>query len=216
MPQDFGIESIVGHPNYNPDQLYHDIALIKLDKDATITDKVRPACLWQQNAINFTDVTATGYGHTEFGKNLTEICLIANFMFVQSFTGGVAANKLLKVSLQLFNNEQCSTAYKNERSLTNGIVDSQLCAGDSTGMRDTCQVGSEYVRIVHCRVFAMTHHYFQGDSGGPAQVSTINDRQIVYHVVGVTSFGSACATTLPGVYTRVSHYLDFIESIVWP
>lgn len=68
LPQDFGIDSIIGHPNYKPDQLYDDIALIKLDKNATITTKVRPACLWQENAINFTDVTVTGYGHTEFGK----------------------------------------------------------------------------------------------------------------------------------------------------
>ncbi|KAG4075686.1 hypothetical protein HA402_003511 [Bradysia odoriphaga] len=173
LPQDFGVESIIGHPDYIPNQLYNDIALIKLDKDATITAKVRPACLWQENAINFTDVTATGYGHTEFG--------------------GRAANELLKAELKLFSNEECAAAYQNERSLTNGIVDSQLCAGDSTGMKDTCQ----------------------GDSGGPISVSTMNGRQIVYHVVGVTSFGSACATTVPGVYTKVSHYLDYIESIVW-
>lgn len=68
LPQDFGIDSIIGHPDYQPSQLYNDIALIKLDKNATITKKVRPACLWQRKAINFTDVTATGYGHTEFGK----------------------------------------------------------------------------------------------------------------------------------------------------
>lgn len=55
----------------------------------------------------------------------------------------------------------------------------------------------------------------QGDSGGPLQVSTMNGRQIVYHLIGVTSFGKACATTLPGVYTRVSHYLDWMETIVW-
>ncbi|KAJ6640317.1 Serine protease snake [Pseudolycoriella hygida] len=171
--QEFGIESIIGHPEYAPRQFYNDIALIKLNQSAIVTYKVRPACLWQRNSINFTDVSAVGYGHTEFG--------------------GKSSSQLLKVDLKIFSNNECTNGYKNDRSLINGIVESQLCAGDSAGEKDTCQ----------------------GDSGGPLQTSTSNGRQIVYHLLGVTSFGKACATTLPGVYTRVSHYLDWIESVVW-
>lgn len=119
-PQDFGIALIIGHPEYRPRELYNDIALIKLSKRATITSKVRPACLWQGNAFNFTDVTATGYGHTEFG--------------------GKSSNELLKVDLTIFNNDECTLGYQNERLLKDGIVESQLCAGDSAGEKDTCQV----------------------------------------------------------------------------
>ncbi|XP_037029826.1 serine protease snake-like [Bradysia coprophila] len=172
LTQDFGIASIIGHPNYVPKMLYDDIALIKLNRRASITRKVRPACLWQENAINFTDAIATGYGHTEYG--------------------GVASNELLKVDLKILNNSECSTLYQNERSLNLGIIDSQLCAGDSAAEKDTCQ----------------------GDSGGPIGVTRMNGRQIVYDIIGITSFGKACAIQ-PGVYTRVSHYLDWIESIVW-
>lgn len=114
--------------------------------------------------------------------------------------------------MKLFSNDECGAAFKNERSLSNGIVDSQVCAGDLTGMKDTCQVGECHYGLVY---LCQYRQHLQGDSGGPIQVSTMNEMQIVYHVVGVTSFGSACATTLPGVYTRVSHYLDYIESIVW-
>lgn len=38
----------------------------------------------------------------------------------------------------------------------------------------------------------------------------------MFHVVGVVSFGQFCGFDTPGVYTRVSHYLPWIEEIVWP
>ncbi|XP_017462057.1 PREDICTED: serine protease persephone-like, partial [Rhagoletis zephyria] len=54
-----------------------------------------------------------------------------------------------------------------------------------------------------------------GDSGGPLQL--VKDKSLgKYRVVGVVSFGLVCGTKLPGVYTKVAGFLDFIESIVWP
>lgn len=40
----------------------------------------------------------------------------------------------------------------------------------------------------------------------------------MYHIIGITSFGKSCgvALNMPGVYTRVSAYTDWIEGIVWP
>ena len=39
----------------------------------------------------------------------------------------------------------------------------------------------------------------------------------VYYVIGITSFGKSCAmSNAPGVYTKVSFYLDWIEGVVWP
>jgi secreted trypsin-like serine protease len=36
-------------------------------------------------------------------------------------------------------------------------------------------------------------------------------------VVGVTSFGRFCGfKNSPAIYTKVAHYLPWIESIVWP
>lgn len=53
----------------------------------------------------------------------------------------------------------------------------------------------------------------QGDSGGPLQSVTADG---LNRLVGVTSFGRGCGSPVPGVYTRVSRYLDWIESVVWP
>lgn len=58
--------------------------------------------------------------------------------------------------------------------------------------------------------------HVQGDSGGPLQVSETSNLCIFY-IVGVTSFGSGCGgKNTPGVYTRVSSYVDWIERTVWP
>merc|ERR1719356_406330 len=49
----------------------------------------------------------------------------------------------------------------------------------------------------------------QGDSGGPL-IANINEK---YTLVGVTSFGLGCAqSNSPGVYVRVSSFIDFINN----
>lgn len=49
-------------------------------------------------------------------------------------------------------------------------------------------------------------------SGGPLLMLTNTSESIV----GITSFGQACGTVIPGIYTSVFPYLDWIESHVWP
>ncbi|KAJ8921902.1 hypothetical protein NQ315_008535 [Exocentrus adspersus] len=107
---------------------------------------------------------------------------------------------LLKVSLDFVPHNECLTAFKkySKRSLPNGIIeDTQICAGRVKG-KDTCQ----------------------GDSGGPLQVINGDRTQVqpskVYDIIGVTSFGKACAlSAAPGIYTRVSYYVPWIESIAF-
>ncbi|XP_061379600.1 serine protease snake-like isoform X1 [Danaus plexippus] len=78
-----------------------------------------------------------------------------------------------------------------------GVRD-QICAGKLEGGVDACQ----------------------GDSGGPLQVKIPlppSGEGSMHYVIGVTSFGIGCARpNLPGVYTKVSSFVDWIESIVWP
>ncbi|XP_026275392.2 serine protease snake-like [Frankliniella occidentalis] len=111
---------------------------------------------------------------------------------------GERSQVLQKVILNSVDQPTCNNLYSADAStssLSKGIVgDSQLCAGVLDGGKDTCQ----------------------GDSGGPLQV-TSRDNQCVFHVVGITSFGKVCAArNSPGVYTRVSKYISWIERHVWP
>lgn len=69
---------------------------------------------------------------------------------------------------------------------------SQLCYGGVEG-KDTCS----------------------GDSGGPLQA--LSQRVYCsYTLYGITSYGDGCAASVPGVYTKVASYLNWIEGIVWP
>lgn len=106
---------------------------------------------------------------------------------------GERSDDLRKVALNIIDNNHCQQLYERSKKLRNGIVSSQLCAGYLEGGKDTCQ----------------------GDSGGPIQIVTPRN-QCIFHIIGITSFGKACAAVnAAGVYTRVSSYLDWIESNVW-
>ncbi|CAH1642501.1 unnamed protein product [Spodoptera littoralis] len=54
-----------------------------------------------------------------------------------------------------------------------------------------------------------------GDSGGPLQMDARPGMQCMAIVFGVTSYGKACGYKgSSGMYTKVSHYIPWIESIV--
>lgn len=70
-----------------------------------------------------------------------------------------------------------------------------MCAGGRKGF-DTCK----------------------GDSGGPLMTTDSSNGTPYWYMVGVVSFGaSPCGLEgYPGVYTRVSAYMDWIEARLRP
>lgn len=108
-----------------------------------------------------------------------------------------SSDVLLKVVLYWIPYKECNSSFKPylSRHIVNGIIDeTQICAGLKGKSGDTCQ----------------------GDSGGPLQINHPNI-ECMYTIVGITSFGIGCdKDNLPGIYTRVFSYIDWIEGIVWP
>jgi len=99
-------------------------------------------------------------------------------------TGGSTSSALRQAPIQVVDLNTCSRAYSQVQRVD--IGSKQVCAG--RGSTDTCT----------------------GDSGGPMMVP---DRSGSWSVVGITSFGVECAREdFPGVYTRVSEYLQWIRS----
>ena len=140
----------------------------------------------------------------EFGPVIKPACLHTSYNTVRQFWvtgwgvthyGGEYSSALLKARLHIINNLDCALMYKNSTAVPRGIVRSMLCAGDPRGgwKKDSCK----------------------GDSGSPLQ--NFDPVKCLFEIVGITSFGKLCAVAnMPGVYTRVSHYIDWIEAIVWP
>nr|XP_053605955.1 uncharacterized protein LOC128672684 [Plodia interpunctella] len=89
---------------------------------------------------------------------------------------------LMEVELPIISNEECRSSQYD----SNMISDNMLCAGLAKGGKDTCQ----------------------GDSGGPLCADKGGNR---YELLGVVSWGIGCGRPgYPGVYTRVTKYLDWI------
>lgn len=103
--------------------------------------------------------------------------------------GGRYARRLQEGRVLVLANEDCDTVLKPVSSLRftipNGITDDFVCAVNETGV-DACQ----------------------GDSGGPL-LSLGGDFR--WNLVGVVSFGIRCGERFPGVYTRVTSFLPWID-----
>lgn len=97
----------------------------------------------------------------------------------------------------MLENSECKTQYKKQGKLIseNQFSDVVLCAGVLEGGQDSCQ----------------------GDSGGPLMQPIFEPSisSFTYYQIGVVSYGIGCArTNTPGVYTRVQHFVDWIEEKV--
>lgn len=131
----------------------------------------------------------------DYDDLIAPICLPSEFDLKRDLSGYMATvlgwgtlsyqgqgSKLLQqVSLPIWNNKDCDARYPQDISKT------FICAGFLTGGKDACQ----------------------GDSGGPLMVSDKSGRWTIH---GVVSFGKMCAQPeFPGVYTRITEYLDWIR-----
>lgn len=86
------------------------------------------------------------------------------------------------------------------------------------GVRKNIQFEKFQTYYEYMREFLIFNNYFQGDSGGPLQLNLMrkNRKHFRYYLIGMTSYGTFCRSAYPGVYTRVSSYIAWITSVVWP
>jgi secreted trypsin-like serine protease len=160
------------HPKYSTTTFDNDIAILKLSKDLTFSDSVKPACLPSSATQDYSNTWAqlSGWGGTK-AYNVGQT--------VKQETSCTLKETVIQI---LGPKEKKCAAMLKHSKIAGGT--SQLCAwAEGT---DACQ----------------------GDSGGPLTVNQ-DDK---YTLVGVVSYGFGCATSHPGMFARVQHYLPWIQS----
>lgn len=106
--------------------------------------------------------------------------------------GGRSSNILQQLQIRVLDNEECKEQYRIQGKLISDIQfgDAVLCAGNLAGGQDSCQ----------------------GDSGGPLMLPIYENGKFPVYQIGIVSYGIGCArTNTPGVYTRVQHFVDWIQ-----
>ena len=118
-PENFEVVERIRHPGYKAPSVYNDIAILKLNKDVTFSDYIKPACLNTKPPVADSYI-ATGWGKLDFA--------------------GEGSDHLQKVYLSAVPFERCSKAYPPvARRYPKGLVkDMHICAGGP--QKDTCQV----------------------------------------------------------------------------
>lgn len=148
------------HPLYNGGTLDYDIALLELREPVDYA----PIALNTDASFESagTPLTVSGWGTTSSGGSLSDV--------------------LLKVAVPVVADGACNQAYSG------GITRRMLCAGYTSGGRDSCQ----------------------GDSGGPLIHAPAGGGAPT--LVGVVSWGEGCALPgKPGVYARVSEVAGWVN-----
>ena len=114
-----GVDKIFRHEDYNPKNMFNDIAVLELSEDVDL-ETYTPVCL-PKTSDNFygtvAEAEAYGWGHTKFNGKLS--------------------NKLLKVMLPVVDpsNSDCQKSMSEYH-------DGKICAGGTKG-KDACQVAVE-------------------------------------------------------------------------
>ncbi len=102
--------------------------------------------------------------------------------------GGQGSNDLMELKVKTWSNVDAANAFASLTQYSFNAIDSSMLAAGGEEGKDSCE----------------------GDGGGPLthEISGLPDQ-----LVGITSWGDSCAKKgLPGVYSRISAFKDFIVS----
>ncbi|GFR09314.1 ovochymase-2 [Trichonephila clavata] len=160
-PEPVAVSKFIMHPKYYRRTYLNDIALVKLQEPATLSETVRVICLPTSPVFTSPNDTAVvaGWGWNRYQQ-------------------GKSYKQLQELELPILSPPTCVSKY-------GGVIqETNLCAGGLKD-KDACS----------------------GDSGGPL----FGKYGGLWYSVGVVSWGMNCGLEgYPGVYTRVSEYLDWI------
>lgn len=101
----------------------------------------------------------------------------------------ILSEELHKIPIKIMNLDKCQSSYQNISALDKGISNAEGCY-QPLSEKDVCA----------------------GFSGAGA---TVNIDGYEY-LVGVSSFIHTCGSDIPRVFSKISAYIDWIETVLWP
>ena len=195
-------KNFVCHEKYDEETLHFDIALIELKRninfpknadipnlDGSLTTNVRPVCL---PTVNFEKAMDEARAQASNSGSVDEKCIATGWGDTKDTTPTVDSQFLIMGAIPVITNEICHNLIDGYGSGSLNPDGSNVCAMHQGDGVDTCQ----------------------GDSGGPLVCRHASSKSSLhrnyYAQVGITSWGYYCGDRYPGVYTRVSNFVDWI------
>lgn len=142
------VAQIIVHPGYSSSTFDNDISLLKLSETVSFTLYIQPVCLAAPGSTFYTDVSTwvTGWGAIASGGgfdrriSVPSACWIpcsktSSPPFCFSLVALPAPQNLMEVVVPIRGNRECNCDYGVGK-----ITDNMICAGLSSGGKDSCQV----------------------------------------------------------------------------
>jgi len=180
--EEYSVNRVIIHPQFDRKRLSNDIAVLRLRQRINLNHRYVNAACMPACDEQFGFTFSNGTGVRCHVAGWGKDEFTGDFQFIQH-----------KVDVPIMDEFRCNAALKlalNRRQ--QGVGDrfqlhpSEVCAGGEVG-KDACT----------------------GDGGSPLVCQAQSGR---WTVVGLVSWGIGCASELPGVYVKVSHYRDWINA----
>jgi len=180
--EEYTVTRLLKHPEFNPGRLDNDIAILYVDRDIDLSSPYVNTACLPSCDNQFDYQFANGTGVRCWVAGWGKDEFDGSFQFIQH-----------KVDLPLVDNASCNNKLKVAlNNQKRGVGDrftlspSEVCAGAEVG-KDACT----------------------GDGGSPLVCQAQSGR---WTVVGLVAWGVGCASDVPGVYVRVSHFRNWINA----
>jgi len=180
--EEYIVTKITKHPQFDPKRLSNDIAILRLSQRINLNNPYVNTACLPSCDNQFDYQFSNGTGVRCWVAGWGKNEFDGSFQFIQH-----------KVDVPIVDDYKCNSALKRalnrkERGVGDRfqLHDSEVCAGTETG-KDACT----------------------GDGGSPLVCQADSGR---WTVVGLVAWGIGCATDIPGVYTKISYFKNWINS----
>ncbi|XP_044743312.1 venom protease-like [Chrysoperla carnea] len=173
----------LSHEGYNKKLMIHDIAILKVN-------------WYDKPEFNAVNTPNCGFICLPTQPAMRKNQFVRYYPFVAGWGltawKGERSDDLMGLQVPVVANARCSKSLMSAIKTQRVIQKTHICAGYGKTEKDSCT----------------------GDSGGPLMIPQLSeDGHTQYFQIGVVSWGHQCAVKgLPGIYTRITEYIEWIQS----